>query len=140
MALQYLFNGRDCAKQFRVQVGIFPTYTRAVMRALKYPPGRKPGYKVTNQATEKKEAAAKVKAKKKENSVTRTILPQLMIVVLNALMPFYAVFFETAPIALIATNTLVSGLAIWSLWPVLVASYSAAQRGGREAHRRGVRR
>jgi cellulose synthase (UDP-forming) len=125
MGLQYLFNGRDCAKQFRVQVGIFPTYTRAVLRALKYPPGKKPRYKVTNQATEKKDAAdnAKKKEKKKQASVTRTIFPQLAIVVLNAVLPFYAVFFETAPIALIATNTLVSGLAIWSLWPVLVASY-----------------
>jgi cellulose synthase (UDP-forming) len=125
IGLQYLFCGKNCAKQFRVQTGLFPIYARAVLRALKYPPGRKPGYKVTNQVNkEGDQPAKKKKKKKKEKSVTRTILPQLILVGANAILPFYAVLAETGPIALIATNTLVSGLAIWSLWPVLVASYS----------------
>ena len=50
------------------------------------------------------------------------ILPQLILVGASALLPFYAIFAETAEPRLILSNAFISAAAIWSLLPAVFAA------------------
>ena len=114
IAMELLFRGRQPGKQFQLLTGLFPVYARAAFRAALYPRGWKPGYTPNNRA---------------RGAMTRSrflaILPQLAILLANAILPFYAAAAGVVPGRLIAANIAISALTIWSLLPIVLATFSA---------------
>lgn len=81
------------------------------LRALVYPPSRAPGYSPNNAVRRRRRAPVVV-----------AILPQLALLGANLVLPFYAIFLETAAPRLIAANAVISAVAIWSLLPTVFAA------------------
>jgi hypothetical protein len=54
------------------------------------------------------------------------VLPQLILLIANAVLPFYAIAVGRVPARLIAANITISALAIWSLLPVVLGALHAA--------------
>ncbi len=108
-AVHELFRGRDPGKQFRVHVSLFPAYLWAVLSAVLHPPGRKPRYRVNLAARKAPRAPMRFAA----------VLPQSVLFVVSAVLPFFAIADGGIAPALIAGNAVVSAFALWSLWPVL---------------------
>lgn len=113
VAMELLFRGRQPGKQFQLLTGLFPVYARAAFRAALYPRGWKPGYTPNNSM---------------RNGIFRprviAILPQLAILLANAVLPFYAAYRGAVPGRLIAANIAISALTIWSLLPIVFATFS----------------
>ncbi len=118
VAWRSLYRKRPVGRQFQVLVGLFPVYLRAALRALTYPPGRKPGYRVNNLETRTRPRPAAI-----------AVAPQLAFVLANATLPIYAVVFGTAETTVIFLNLFVSALAIWSLLPVVAAALTMKEIG-----------
>jgi cellulose synthase (UDP-forming) len=113
LAMQSLFEGRQPARQFRSLSGMFPIYAVNTFKALFYPPGRKPGYTSNNAAT-----GARI------NWPAWVLLaPQIVLVLANAVLPYYAVLAGTSPVKYVFVNCFISALCIWSLWPVLETGF-----------------
>lgn len=110
LSMHFLNNRPD--KQFQMLFGLFPVYFKNFFRAFFYPPGRKPGYKANN-----------VKKKKKKSNRFVQLIPQMVLFIANLILPFYAVFYNTAPGKYIMANALVSAICIWSLWHILSTSF-----------------
>lgn len=117
LAMSYLCQGRQPGKQFKTLAGLFPLYISGILRALWYPKGRKPAYRVNNRN------ALKILARQ-PGSRLLAVLPQLLILVLNATMPFYALYAGTCPPRLLLANVGVSAVAIWSMSQVVAAALS----------------
>jgi cellulose synthase (UDP-forming) len=115
IAMQLLFRGRQPGKQFQMLTGLFPIYAYGTLRALKYRRGRKPAYRPNNQANRRDKPRSRILA----------IAPQLTIMGANALLPFYAILKGDVPGRLIAANIAISALAIWSLLPVVLATFQS---------------
>ena len=111
VALRALFRGHEAGRQFQMLVGLFPVYLAGTLRAFVYPRSRSPRYTANNTATPHRRRPALL-----------AVLPQLLLLAANALLPFYAIFASTAPPRLILSNTVISAVAIWSLLPVVVAA------------------
>ncbi|MDJ0783130.1 MAG: cellulose synthase catalytic subunit [Desulfosarcinaceae bacterium] len=109
--LNYMFDQNHPGKQFQMLFGIFPVYAISFVRALFYPKGRKPAYRVTNVGRRRLSRLAAIK-----------VLPQLLLFWANAALPFFAIFSDTSPGRYILLNALVSGLGMWLMWQVLSAS------------------
>jgi len=114
LAMELLFRGRQPGKQFQLLTGLFPVYARAAFRALLYPRGWKPTY-TPNNRTRVGQARPRVLA----------IAPQLTILLANAVLPFYATVRGEVPGRLIAANIAISALTIWSLLPVVLATFAS---------------
>ncbi|MGB7220523.1 MAG: cellulose synthase catalytic subunit [Vicinamibacterales bacterium] len=112
VAMQLLFRGRQPGKQFQMLTGLFPVYALGTIRGLLFPRGRKPQYRANNQD----------RARTRRPRVV-AILPQLTLLVANAVLPFYAATAGVVPGRLIAANIAISALAIWSLLPVVLATF-----------------
>lgn len=112
VAMQLLFRGRQPGKQFQMLTGLFPVYALGTIRGLLYPRGRKPRYYANNQD----------RARTRRPRVV-VILPQLTVLFANAVLPFYAAMTGAVPGRLIAANIAISALAIWSLLPVVLATF-----------------
>lgn len=119
-ALRQLFRKRGSGRQFQMLVGLFPVYLIAAFRALFYPPGRKPPYRTNNSDDGSK--------KGKPHRLV-AVLPQLFLLVANAVLPFYAILWQTAPPRVILSSIFVSALAIWSLSAVVFATYAKVEWG-----------
>jgi cellulose synthase (UDP-forming) len=113
-ALHYLFKDKRPGKQFQMLTGLFPVYIWNTVRALFYPPGRKPAYSANN-----------TRKRRKCRPTGILLMPQLILFWGNAILPFVALIFETAPPRMIAANACVSVVALWSLWQVLEAGFSS---------------
>ena len=113
IALRVLFRKRQAGRQFQMLVGLFPIYLVATFRALVYPPGRKPKY-TPNHAV----------GVNRSRPAFLAILPQLTLMALSALLPFYALITATAEPRLILSNAFISAVALWSLVPVVFAAVS----------------
>lgn len=113
-AMHYLFRGRQAGKQFQVLTGLFPVYARGAVLALRYPPGHKPAYRPNNR-----------RGPRLVRPGWLAVLPQLILLLGNACLPFYAIVVGRVPARLIAANIAISALAIWSLLPVVLASLHA---------------
>ena len=113
VALRALFRRQQAGRQFQMLVGLFPVYLAATLRALFYPPGRKPRYTPNH---------ARRAARPKPGVVA--VLPQLMLVGLSAVLPFYAIAAATAEPRLILSNAFISAVAIWSFVPIIIAALS----------------
>ena len=111
LALSYLFRKQSTGKQFQLIAGLFPVFLGATVRALIYPPGRKPGYKTNNV----------LRTRRLKHPVV-AVLPQALLFGANALLPFYAAWTGVAPLRVIVVTSFVSAFALWSLWPVLDAA------------------
>lgn len=111
VALRMLFRKQQVGRQFQMLVGLFPVYLMGTLRALLYPPSRRPRY-VPNNATKSRAGTPAVVA----------IVPQLLVVAASALLPFYAVAAETAEPRLILSNAFISAVAIWSFLPAIFAA------------------
>ena len=121
-AVRNMFRHRSPGKQFQMQVSLFPVYIASTLRALAYPPGRKPAYRV-NLAPG---------ARRPDPSLARkaaALAPQALLFLVHAVLPFYAAVAGTASPPLVAGNAMVSAFALWTLWPVFEATSSV----GREA-------
>jgi hypothetical protein len=92
-------------------VGLFPVYLVATIRAICYPRRRHPHYAPNNAELPRKQRPAIV-----------AVVPQLLLVSANALLPFYAIFTGSAAPRLIVGNALVSALSIWSVLPTVIAA------------------
>ena len=66
------------------------------------------------------------------------VLPQLVLLVANAVLPFYAIMVGRVPARLIAANIAISALAIWSLLPVVLGAVHAPPAPVAEAPREVV--
>lgn len=113
LALRLLFRNHQSGRQFQMLVGLFPVYMIAVFRALVYPSGRRPTYIPNNS----------VRAHRKPWPAALAVVPQLLLLLANMTLPFYALFAGTAPPRIIFANIFVSALAIWSLLPLVVAAF-----------------
>jgi cellulose synthase (UDP-forming) len=117
LTVHFMCYGREPSKQFQHIAGMFPVYLRGILRALIYPKGkRKPTYRVNN---------ARVTRHKWANLPPLVaVLPQLVIVLLNVLTPFYALLMETCPPKLILSNCVLSGFTIWALSGIILAAFA----------------
>jgi cellulose synthase (UDP-forming) len=111
IALRALFRKQQAGRQFQMLVGLFPIYLIGALRSLFYPPRRGPQY-VPNHA-------ARVPTRR---PAFVAILPQLALLSANAVLPFYAIFADTAAPRLILSNAFISAAAIWSLLPTIFAA------------------
>lgn len=112
LAMRWLFRHHEPGKQFQMLVGLFPVYAWNTIRALGYRT-RKPGYTVNNQSAPRK---------KRQYPPIVALTPQLLVLLLNAIGPFYALLMEIASPRVIAANACVSAVAIWSLSHVCIAA------------------
>ncbi len=116
-AMHYLFRGRQAGKQFQVLTGLFPVYARGALLALVHPSGRVPEYRPNNR-----------RGPRPTRPGWLAVLPQLVLLLGNALLPFYAILEGRIPARLIAANIGISALAIWSLLPVVLAACHTSAR------------
>jgi cellulose synthase (UDP-forming) len=112
IAMHFLFRGQQAAREFQMLAGLFPIYVWATLKALAYPPSRKPRYRANNLG-----------AQTFKPWTFRIVIPQLIVLTANALLPFHAALRATATGRLIAMNVVVSALVIWSLLPVLFGTF-----------------
>jgi cellulose synthase (UDP-forming) len=113
VAMELLFRGRQPGKQFQLLTGLFPVYARAAFRAALYPRGWKPTYTPNNRA---RDGFFRPRV--------LAIFPQLVILLANAVLPFYAAYRGVVPGRLIAANIAISALTIWSLLPIILATFA----------------
>jgi cellulose synthase (UDP-forming) len=125
LAMHYLFRGRQAGKQFQVLTGLFPVYARAAVLALLYPSRRQRAYRPNNESGPRRVPPAWL-----------AVLPQLVLLVANAVLPFYAIMVGRVPARLIAANIAISALAIWSLLPVVLGALHAPRAPVAEAPRK----
>lgn len=111
LALRWLFRGHQPGKQFQMLVGLFPVYAQNTIRALFYK-NRKPVYYVNNASGGRRTAPSWL-----------VLLPQITLLVANAVGPFAAMALNLAPAEVIAANACISALAIWSLSHVCLAAF-----------------
>lgn len=119
-ATQYLCRGQQPGKQFRLLAGLFPVYMSGILRAFKYPKGKKPGYCVNN-------SLHACMSYLREKPPVVAVLPQLTILALNLVMPFVALFSETCPPRIIAANVFISGIAVWTMSQVVMSAISPGE-------------
>jgi cellulose synthase (UDP-forming) len=112
LGLAYMFRGHSTGKQFQLIAGLFPVYFLAAIRALLYPPGRKPAYRTNNALNPRRMLRHPLVA----------VAPQLVLFAANMILPFWAAWTGVAPLRVIAVTAVVSSFALWSLWPVLGAA------------------
>lgn len=112
LALRSLFRKHEAGRQFQMLAGLFPVYLLGTLRALIYPGWRKPEYIPNNQQRSRPRGRPAILA----------VLPQLVLLLANAALPFYAIVAGAAPARLIVANAFVSALAIWSLMPAVLAA------------------
>jgi cellulose synthase (UDP-forming) len=112
LAFRYLFFQKDSLKQLKLLCGLFPVYALGTLAALRYPPGRKPRYRVNNPP-----AARQVKT-------LVYILPQLVIIALHLSLPFLSLSQGWASPRLIAANALFSAFTIWVLGEMIFLALS----------------
>jgi len=113
VALRVLFRRQEAGRQFQMLVGLFPVYLAATVRALFHPRGRTPRY-TPNHA----------RRKNRTRPAALAILPQLTLMGLSAILPFYAIAAGTAEPRLILSNAFISAAALWALLPVVFAAIS----------------
>lgn len=113
LAAKYLFRDRKPAKQFHFLAGLFPVYLKESIRALFYPPGRKPDYQ-TNNGRSRREGGFW--------TTVAALIPQITLLAANAILPFYAIFTDVASPWVLAVNIGVSAFVLWTLWPVVFES------------------
>lgn len=113
IALRVLFRKQEAGRQFQMLVGLFPVYLTATFRALLYPPSRHPNYKPNH-----------VRRSKRPKPAFLAVLPQISLMGLSAVLPFYAIWSQTADPRLILSNAFISAAALWALLPVVFAAIS----------------
>lgn len=113
LAMRLLFRKHQSGRQFQSLVGLFPAYVLASLRALLYPRGRRPNYVINNQARANRPLRP---------PAVVAVLPQLALILANAVLPFYALFTGTAAPRLVFVNIFISGVAIWTLLPMVLAA------------------
>jgi len=111
LALRALFRRHEAGRQFQMLVGLFPVYFLGTFRALIYPPSRKTRYRPNNATNGRSRPPAAL-----------AILPQLVLLAGNIVLPFYAIIANTAQPRVILSNAIISAAAIWSLLPVVFAA------------------
>lgn len=113
LAIYYVFRRKSTAKQFKlILAGLFPVYAWQTLRALFYPPGRKPEYR--SNGAERMWSL--------RGPALLAVAPQLLLLLANATLPFWALYRGTAGPWIVLANAAVSAFAIWSLWPVVSAA------------------
>jgi cellulose synthase (UDP-forming) len=114
LSAEHLYRGRNPGKQFQFLAGMFPVYLWSTIKALVYPPGRRPRYQVSNIRREDRRGVLLV-----------SLVPQLAVFAANAVLPFYAIYMVTSNPWIIAANALVSCFVLWTLWPLITESLRA---------------
>lgn len=113
LAIYYTFRRKGTARQFKLTLaGLFPVYAWQTLRALFYPPGRKPDYR-SNGAE---------RSWSFRGPALWAVTPQLLLLLANATLPFWALYHGTAGPWIVLANAMVSAFAIWCLWPVVSAA------------------
>jgi cellulose synthase (UDP-forming) len=112
LAMRWLFRNHEPGKQFQMLVGLFPVYMINTVRALMHRRS-KPVYKVNN-----------ARRKRRHVPPILALLPQLFLLLANAIGPFYALAMGSASLRVITANACVSALALWSLSHVCVAAFN----------------
>ncbi len=116
LAAEHLYLGRNPGKQFQFLAGLFPVYFWSTLKALVYPPARRPRYQVTNLERPNTRGTSLV-----------SIVPQLLLFAANAILPFYAILAGTTGPWVIVANVLVSAFVLWTLWPIITESLRARE-------------
>ncbi len=120
IATQYLCYRQQPGKQFRMLAGLFPLYMTGIIRAFKYPKGKKPDYCVNNVFNS-------CMSNLRRMPPVVAVLPQLILLLLNLIMPFVAVFMETCAPRIIAANVFVSAIAIWTMSRVVMSALTPGE-------------
>lgn len=120
IATQYLCYKQQPGKQFRMLAGLFPIYITGILRAFRYPKGKKPGYCVNN-------ALNVCLNKLREMPPIVAVLPQMIILLLNMVVPFYALLEGTCDPRIVAANIFISGIAIWSMSQVVMSAITPGE-------------
>jgi hypothetical protein len=112
LAFRYLFYKKESLKQLKMLCGLFTVYALGTLAALRYPPGKKPRYRVNNCA--------------QANSARLLIyiLPQLIIIALHLSLPFVSLAQGWASPRLIAANAPFSAFIIWVLGELNFLAFS----------------
>ncbi len=110
-AAELLFRGQKPGKQFQFLAGLFPVYVAGAVRALFHPPGKSPAYRVNNVSSEARRT--------RRWPGWFALLPQMLLLAANTLLPFFAIYRVPMPAWVLAGNFVVSAFAIWTLWPVV---------------------
>ena len=111
-AMRALFRRHEAGRQFQMLTGLFPVYLTGTLRALFYPRRRSTRYRPNNR----------IALDERKRSAVLAVLPQILLLLANALLPFYAIVTGSAEPRLILSNAAISAVAIWSLLPVIVAA------------------
>lgn len=112
-AIHFMCLGEAPAKQFRHLGGLFPVYIKGILRALFSPKGsRKPAYRVNNSRTARPRLDAR--------PAWLAVLPQMTIMGLNLVLPFYALLAGTCDPRLVAGSAFLSAFAVWTLADIVV--------------------
>lgn len=112
LAMRWLFRHHEPGKQFQMLVGLFPVYAWQTLRALCYPRS-KPGDAVHNR---------KPAGRRRAWPPIVALTPQLTLLLLNIVGPFYALLMQVSTPRILAANACVSAVAIWSLSHVCIAA------------------
>jgi len=115
IAAHYLCYRQHPGKQFRMLAGLFPIYMASVIRAFFYPKGKKPDY-CPNNAT----LGCSLAHKNKQPFFA--VLPQILILASNLVMPFASLLLGLCEPRVIAANILISAIAVWSMSQVVWAA------------------
>ena len=115
LAFRYLFFKKDSLKQLKMLCGLFTVYALGTLAAIKYPPGKKPRYRVNNCA------------KASPAHLLAYILPQLVIIALHLSLPFLSLSLGWASPRLIGANGLFSAFTIWVLGEIIFLAFSKPQ-------------
>jgi cellulose synthase (UDP-forming) len=115
LAFRYLFFQKNSLKQLKMLCGLFPVYALGTLAAFRYPPGKKPRYRVNNCA---QASSARL---------LLYILPQLIIISLHLSLPFISLAQGWASPRLIGANALFSAFTIWVLGEIIFLAFSKPQ-------------
>jgi cellulose synthase (UDP-forming) len=103
LMFHFLFFGKEPLRQFKMLCSMFPVHALGILAALFYPPGRKPGYRVTNTGS-----LAHV-------SPWWHLAPHLGFILLHLSLPVAALLGGWCEPRLVFFNSVFSAMIIWIL-------------------------
>jgi cellulose synthase (UDP-forming) len=110
LMFRYLFFGKEPLRQFKMLCSLFPVHALAIVAALFYPPGRKPGYRVNNLQPFASPGS------------WWHLTPHLGFISLHLSLPVLALLHGWAEPRLIFFNSLFSAVIIWTLGDLVLAA------------------
>jgi len=109
LMFRYLFFGKEPLRQFKMLCSLFPVHALAIVAALLYPPGRKPGYRANNLHPFASQGS------------WWHLAPHLGFITLHVSLPVLALLQGWGQPRLIFFNSIFSAVIIWILGDLVLA-------------------